>query len=235
MPMTTILRGMAAFHQWTREGMRRRCRIFVAPSKSIPSSLRPMAWPQRCYPLRKASGWMVDAAREAAEAERLARRAAELAWKDALALCTAGFVLAYVAGDLDNGADLIDRALALNPNLAWGWLFSGWVKIWLGDPEVAFEEPARHASEPAQPAAFSNAGCHVVRSLLCRSVCRSAVLGGKGPVSATNSRLCTSCSSGELRHGWTAGASVKGNGATAGARPHIAPFQSQGYQPASQT
>ena len=29
----------------------------------------------------------------------------------------AGFALAYVVGDLDDGAALIDRALLLNPNL----------------------------------------------------------------------------------------------------------------------
>ena len=54
-----------------------------------------------------------------AEAERLARRAVELGKDDALALSTAGSRLAYVVGDLDDGAAFIDQALALNPNLAW--------------------------------------------------------------------------------------------------------------------
>ena len=48
---------------------------------------------------------------------------------DAVALSTGGFALAYVVGDLDDGAALIDRALVLNPNLASAWLFSGWVRI----------------------------------------------------------------------------------------------------------
>ena len=30
--------------------------------------------------------------------------------------------LAFVVGDLDGGADYIDRALVLNPNLAWAWI-----------------------------------------------------------------------------------------------------------------
>jgi tetratricopeptide (TPR) repeat protein len=38
---------------------------------------------------------------------------------------------------------LIDRALALNPNLAWAWLFSGWTMAWSGEPEVAIEHVAR--------------------------------------------------------------------------------------------
>jgi tetratricopeptide (TPR) repeat protein len=55
----------------------------------------------------------------------------------------AGVALAYVVGDLNDGVALIDRALLLNPNLAWAWLFSGWVRVWLGEPEVAIEHLAR--------------------------------------------------------------------------------------------
>src|SRR5215813_10678204 len=40
---------------------------------------------------------------------------------------------------LDVGAALLDRALLIDPNLARGWLHSGWSKVWLGDPERAIE------------------------------------------------------------------------------------------------
>jgi hypothetical protein len=40
-------------------------------------------------------------------------------------------------GDLDAGAAFIDHALVLNPNLAPAWLASGWVRVYLGEPEVA--------------------------------------------------------------------------------------------------
>jgi tetratricopeptide (TPR) repeat protein len=32
---------------------------------------------------------------------------------------------------------LIDRALQINPNLAFAWLYGGWVSIWRGEPERA--------------------------------------------------------------------------------------------------
>ena len=60
-----------------------------------------------------------------------------------VALCRAGIALAFVVGDLDGGAAYIDRALVLNPNLALAWFVSGWVKVWLGEPEVAIEHEAR--------------------------------------------------------------------------------------------
>jgi tetratricopeptide (TPR) repeat protein len=62
---------------------------------------------------------------------------------DAVALCTAGIALAFVVGNLDDGNALIDQALTLNPNLAWAWVFSGWVKIWLGEQEAAAASGAR--------------------------------------------------------------------------------------------
>jgi len=93
----------------------------------------------RCYSQRKAAGWVVDRAQETIEAEQLARRAVELGKDDALALATAGITLAFVANNLDDGTAYIDQALVLNPNLAWGWLFSAFVKTMRGEPEAAIE------------------------------------------------------------------------------------------------
>jgi adenylate cyclase len=48
-----------------------------------------------------------------------------------------------VGRDLDMGGALIDRALALNPNLAMAWHWGGYVKIWLGEPDQGIERLAR--------------------------------------------------------------------------------------------
>ncbi len=138
-----FLRGMAAFHQWTREGSAEALSNFYRAIEIDPKFASAYGMAARCYPQRKTSGWLVDPAVEASEAERLAWRAAELGRDDAMALCTAGFTLAYVGRDLDKGNALIDRALELNPNLAWAWLYSGWVKVWIGEPERALEHIAR--------------------------------------------------------------------------------------------
>ena len=104
----------------------------------------------------KASGWLTDREHEIAEAGRLARRAAELGKDDALALSGAGLALGYVVGDVDDGAALMQRALVLNPNLAWAWLSSGWSKIWLGEPEAATEHAARAMRlSPQDPQSFN--------------------------------------------------------------------------------
>jgi tetratricopeptide (TPR) repeat protein len=65
-------------------------------------------------------------------------------------------VCATDAVELDDGAALIDRALQLNPNLAMAWLFSGWVKVWLGESEVAIEHLARAMRlSPSDPNIFN--------------------------------------------------------------------------------
>src|SRR5947209_665475 len=92
---------------------------------------------------RKTNGWIVDREAEIAETARLARRAVELDKDDAVALSCGGFALAYVAGELNAGVAFIDRALLLNPNLATAWIVSGWVRVWLGEPEVAIAHLAR--------------------------------------------------------------------------------------------
>jgi tetratricopeptide (TPR) repeat protein len=96
-----------------------------------------------CYVIRKASGWVTHRAQEIAEASRLARRAVELGKDDATALAMAGHALAYVVEDFDAGAFFLDRALVLNPNLASACFASAWLRIWIGEPEVAIQHIAR--------------------------------------------------------------------------------------------
>ncbi|MGC2079784.1 MAG: tetratricopeptide repeat protein, partial [Xanthobacteraceae bacterium] len=92
-----------------------------------------------CYVWRKTNGWLTDRVREVAEAGRLARRAIDLGADDAVALCTGGYTLTWILHDLEAGAAVIDRALTIDPNLAWAWTNSGWTRAFLGEPERAIE------------------------------------------------------------------------------------------------
>jgi TolB-like protein len=149
------LRGMANVHQWTREGISEALRLFYQAIKLDPeygSAYGMAAW---CYLRRKSDGWMTDRAQEIAEAARLARRAAQIGNDDAVALSRAGFALAFVVGDVDTGADLVDRAVSLNPNLAEAWYFSSRVRVLLDEPEVAIEHAARATRlSPLDPLMF---------------------------------------------------------------------------------
>lgn len=57
--------------------------------------------------------------------------------------------------------------MALNPNLAWAWLFSGFANLWLGEPEIAIERVARAMRLSPQDFQFFNmqvatAGAHLI-------------------------------------------------------------------------
>ena len=73
----------------------------------------------------------------------LARRAVVFGPEDAAALAGAGFALYALANEPDAGMKLIDRALAINPNMAHAWHFSCWVRIALGLPDLALAHERR--------------------------------------------------------------------------------------------
>jgi TolB-like protein len=138
------LRGMARIYQYGgREANADALRLFHQAIELDPEFASAYGMAAICYDFRRASGWMTDPANDVTETARLARRAVELGKDDAVALATSGRALAYVVRDLDAGAAFVDRALLLNPNLAWAWAYGGWMKIWLGEPEVAIERLAR--------------------------------------------------------------------------------------------
>jgi tetratricopeptide (TPR) repeat protein len=69
----------------------------------------------------------------------LAQRAIELGRDDAVAFTRGGHALGHFGGDLDHCIALLDRALALNPNLSAAWYLSGFQRISRGDHDDAIE------------------------------------------------------------------------------------------------
>jgi TolB-like protein/Tfp pilus assembly protein PilF len=136
--------GLAeGLEQRTSEGNSEALRLFRCAIALDPDFAAAYGMAALCYAQRKAFGWMSDRVREIGEAERLARQGIQAGRDDAVSLGTSGYVLAFVVHELDTGAAMIEQALALNPNFAAAWLFSGWTKVWLGRPDVAIEHLER--------------------------------------------------------------------------------------------
>jgi adenylate cyclase len=137
------LHGMANIYQGTKDANVEALQNFQRATEIDPNFATAHGMSAYCYVWRKANGWVADTRQETAAAEVAARKAARLGLDDAIALAQAGFALAFVAANLDDGAALIDRALNLNPNLAAAWRFSGYVRAFLGDPDLAIEHLQR--------------------------------------------------------------------------------------------
>lgn len=149
------LRGMARLHNGTREAIGAALPLFhraIELDPEFASAYSGAAW---CHFWRKLNGWMDNPQEEAAEGVRLARLAVELGRDDAVALTRAGHALGHLAGDLDGGIAIIDRARLLNPNFAPAWFLGAFLRIFRGETESAMEDLA-HAVRlsPLDPEMF---------------------------------------------------------------------------------
>jgi TolB-like protein/class 3 adenylate cyclase len=135
------LRGMSALWKWTKEDSETALTLLAKAIELDDKFALAHTMLGRVCTFRRQI--RAEGVGEAAKAVYHARRSLELGRDDALVLVVAGFTLAYMAHEVRFGADCVARGLATNPNLAWGWLFSGWVNAYLGEAEVALEHLAR--------------------------------------------------------------------------------------------
>jgi adenylate cyclase len=137
------LRALAIVNVMTREANDEALRLFSKAIDLDAGFALAYARAAHCFIHRRTNGWMTDGVTEIAEATRLARHAIELGRDDPIVLAFGGQVLAFLGGELDDGAAFVDRALSINPNLASGWGVSGWMKICFGEPDVTIEHETR--------------------------------------------------------------------------------------------
>ena len=137
------LRGMARFHQGTREAVSQALPLFYKVIELDPDYAAGYGMAAWCHVWRKLNGWLADPARDAAEGARLAHRAIELGRHDPIALTRGGHALGHFGGDLDGCIALLDRALVLNPNHLAAWYLSGFQRIARGEPDDAIKRFAK--------------------------------------------------------------------------------------------
>lgn len=133
------LRGMAKLHAGTRQAVDEALPSFLKAIELDPEYASAYGMGAWCYFWRRVNGWTADGVQEAKEGIRLARLAVELGRDDAVALTRGGHALAHLAGELDSGLALLDRAVLLNPNLSAAWFLGGYLRAFRGETEGAIE------------------------------------------------------------------------------------------------
>ncbi|CRL51975.1 Transcriptional regulator HilA [Pseudomonas sp. URMO17WK12:I11] len=134
------LRAMAKLHSGTREAIADALPMFNTAIELDPEFASAYGMAAWCHFWRKLNGWMSDRPAEIAEGTRLARLAVTLGRDDAVALTRGGHALAHLAGDVDGGIALLDRARLLNPNLAPAWFLGGVLRALRGETEGAIKD-----------------------------------------------------------------------------------------------
>lgn len=133
------LRAMAKLHSGSREAIEQALPMFYQAIELDPEFASAYGMAAWCHFWRKLNGWMDDRPAEIAEGIRLARLAVTLGRDDAVALTRGGHALAHLAGEVDAGIALLDRARLLNPNLAPAWFLGGILRALHGETDAAIE------------------------------------------------------------------------------------------------
>ena len=134
-----VLRANAIWRHGDREANEEALRLAYKAIELDPQYGAAYARAALCINAKKHPRWMIDPQQETAEAVRLARLAITFASDDEVALAAAALVLGYLAGELDAAVSLVEQAVALNPNSAFAWSVSGWLRLYMGHHELAIE------------------------------------------------------------------------------------------------
>jgi len=144
------LQGIAQVYQATSHANDDALRLFYKAVELDPNLRQHMGMAACCYAWRKMSGWMTTQQRKSRKL--LGWLGTQCSWAGRMRSRSAWWVRARIrGGEVEDGAAFIDQRFILNPNLAAGWLLSGWVNIYLGEHEVTIEcAKARHPPQPTR-------------------------------------------------------------------------------------
>jgi tetratricopeptide (TPR) repeat protein len=133
------LRALAAFYPITKERLVEALGL-LEDAISIDRHYGPaLSWAAGCHRQLVLGGWSEAPDIDHREAIDLARQALQVAENDPDILTNAAHVLAHFGEDIGAMIGLVDRALALNPSFARGWLVSGVLRLWASQPDLAIE------------------------------------------------------------------------------------------------
>ena len=113
------------------------------------------SWLAHWHLLLLGQGWAADVEAAIQRADDLSKRAVLLDSGDARAFTVAGHVRAFLNKDAEGALGLHERAIALNPNMALAWCYSGLAHSYLGLHEEAIRR-IQHAKRlsPHDPHVF---------------------------------------------------------------------------------
>lgn len=150
-----LLRAIVAIHRIDRDSFVA-AGVWLREAMALePNCAAAHAWYAYWHIFLISQGWAADSPALVAEAGFHASLAIALDPLDAHALTVAGHVRAFLHHEVEDAAALHDRALALNPNLAMAWVFSGMTQSYLGRHEEALRRLDRYAVlAPFHPHAF---------------------------------------------------------------------------------
>lgn len=139
-----VLQAIPLMYSLEREKYEEAGRLIDEALKSDPSNAKALSWAAYWYVWYMGQGWAHDAERSLAKAQDLALRAIKLDPENAEALGLYAHICAFLEKDFDSALHYFDRALRLNPNLAFIWAMSAPTYCYVGQPDRALQHMDRY-------------------------------------------------------------------------------------------
>jgi len=141
---------------WTRDGSAESLRLASRALEIDPRSSFAATLAGECHLRNVRLGWAADPKSEIAEGMRLLRLALSIDRNATLALSLLGNAIASFSDDYDTAREMVDRAVALNPNSSRIWELRGFAYLAAGEPEESIRSFERRIRlSPFDPLLFS--------------------------------------------------------------------------------
>ena len=173
-----LLRAMPLMYTMERDKYEQAGKLINRALNLDPDNAMILAWAAHWQVYHVGQGWARDPTQALAVAQRYALDAIKLDPENAEALGIYGHVCSFLEKDFDSALHYFERALRVNPNLAFVWALSALTYSYVGQPEMALQRLERHRDltpiEP-YPALFDNP--YAIAYLIKRDYEQAAVYG----------------------------------------------------------
>lgn len=151
-PTLSVIRAIPLIYSMERPRFEEARRLLADALAREPGNAMAAAWSAFSHVFEVGQGWSADAQASYREAERLCQVATRADPDNAEALAIQGHMTAFLHHDFDTAIEHFDRALTLNPSLAFAWALSAPTHCYVGQPEEALARLARYRElAPADP------------------------------------------------------------------------------------
>jgi adenylate cyclase len=132
-----FLQAHPHYHTMTRDGVAEAIRLLDRALEIDPRYSAAASLPILCHTLNLLQGWSVDRQFDVNEATRLSRLVLSIDENDPETLACVGWAKIFISRDAATAAEMVDRAVALNPNSAIAWSYRGLAYLYAGNSEEA--------------------------------------------------------------------------------------------------
>lgn len=192
------LRALPLVRAWAREPVLNALDLLSQAIQRDPNYGPALGAAAFCHSQKVWSGWVEDAEAARHAGTALARRALDCASDDADTVGHAAGALMNFGEDINVLKTLIDNTIARNPSSAFSWFWSGWMRTFSGEADIAIEhfEKSLRLDPRATRLAFHLTGigiCHLFRRRFDQAAVALETSLHELPTYTTTSRCLISC------------------------------------------